>query len=113
MTHIKQMNTSILTILAALLALIAPDVLAAGAGGGGLPYEAGLTLLQNSLTGPVALAVSVIAVVVTGATLIFGGDISGFARSMVYIVLVGAVLVAAGNVATTLFGAGASVSAGV
>ena len=112
MTHIKQMNTSILTILAALLALIAPDVLAAGAGGG-LPYEAGLTLLQNSLTGPVALAVSVIAVVVTGATLIFGGDISGFARSMVYIVLVGAVLVAAGNVATTLFGAGASVSAGV
>ncbi|NQY74375.1 MAG: TrbC/VirB2 family protein, partial [Candidatus Margulisbacteria bacterium] len=54
----------------------------------GLPWESGLVTLQQSLTGPVAMAISVIAIVVAGATLIFGGEIGEFARRMIMIVLV-------------------------
>ena len=46
--------------------------------GTNLPWEGPLTTLVTSLTGPVAYAISVIAIVALGATLAFrGGDIHG------------------------------------
>lgn len=47
----------------------------AGGGGGGLPWEAPLQTLANSLTGPVALGISIIAMAAAGGTLIFGGEL--------------------------------------
>ena len=52
------------------------------------PWESGLTTLQNSLTGPVATGISLIGIVAAGAMLMFGGEISGFLKSIVYLVLV-------------------------
>lgn len=83
---------------------------ASAGGGGGLPYEAALVKLQQSATGPVAFVLSVVGIVVAGGTLIFGGDLSGFFRTMVMLVLVIGILVSSVNVLQTLFGQGATVA---
>ncbi len=82
---------------------------ASAAGGGGLPYEAWLTKLQESLTGPVAFSVSLIGIVGAGGVLIFGGELNAFLRTLVFIVLVMALLVGANTMMSGLFGTGAVV----
>ncbi|WP_413624693.1 TrbC/VirB2 family protein [Luteibacter sp. Lutesp34] len=66
-------------------------------GGGGLPYESGLKSLRESMRGPVPFVISLAGIVGCGAMLIFGGEISGFMRTMVFIVLVVAVILQAEN----------------
>lgn len=78
--------------------------------GGSLPYESWLTNLQNSVTGPVAFALSIIGIVVAGGVLIFGGDLNGFFRTLIFLVLVMALLVGAQNVMSTFFGRGAEIA---
>ena len=68
--------------LVALLAffMLAPQHAFASEGtGGSLPYESWLTNLRNSVTGPVAFALSIIGIVVAGGILIFGGELTGHA----------------------------------
>jgi len=102
-------NGAALAILALLaLAILAPQHAVASTGtGGSLPYESWLTNLQNSVTGPVAFALSIIGIVVAGGVLIFGGDLNGFFRTLIFLVLVMALLVGAQNVMSTFFGMGA------
>ena len=98
----------------ALLALfvLAPEHAFASEGtGGSLPYESWLTNLRNSVTGPVAFTLSVIGIVIAGSVLIFGGDLNGFFRTLVFIVLVMALLVGAQNMMSTFFGRGAEIAA--
>jgi type IV secretion system protein VirB2 len=98
--------------LAGLLAIFAlaaePALATTGSGAtGGLPWETPLNTIRDSLKGPVALAISLIGIVVTGAMLIFGGEINEFARRVIMMVLVVALLVQANNILTTLFTSGA------
>ena len=79
--------------------------------GGALPYESWLTNLRNSVTGPVAFALSIIGIVVAGGILIFGGELNGFFRTLIFIVLVMALLVGAQNMMSTFFGRGAEIAA--
>ena len=79
--------------------------------GGALPYESWLTNLRNSVTGPVAFALSIIGIVVAGGILIFGGELNGFFRTVIFIVLVMALLVGAQNMMGTVFGRGAEIAA--
>lgn len=90
-----------------LISLAASPAFASASGGGGLPWESPLQTITKSITGPVAFAVSVIGVVAAGAALIWGGEISGFTRTLVYVVLVIGLIVAATNILSTLFGVGA------
>jgi type IV secretory pathway VirB2 component (pilin) len=94
-----------------LLALLPYEVHAATGAGGALPYEPWLVSLRNSVTGPVAFALSIIGIVVSGGVLIFGGDLNGFFRTFFFIVLVMALLVGAQNMMQTLFGQGAVIAA--
>ncbi len=71
-----------------------------GAGGAGLPWEAPLTRLRQSFSGPVAFSVALLGIIAAGATLIWGGEVSEFARRMVYLVLVICVLVLANTLLT-------------
>ncbi|QCG92929.1 conjugal transfer protein TrbC (plasmid) [Azospirillum sp. TSA2s] len=105
-------GVSAATLTAALTVLLtAPQpALAAGGGGGGLPWEAPLQTFVNSLTGPVAFAISLLGIVVCGAMLIWGGEINEFARRFVMLVLVVALLVFATNILTQLFGVGAVIA---
>lgn len=94
-----------------LFMLLAPQHVAASTGtGGSLPYESWLTNLQNSVTGPVAFSLSLIGIVVAGGVLIFGGDLNGFFRTLIFIVLVMALLVGAQNIMSTFFGRGAEIA---
>ena len=91
--------------------LLTPQEAFASVGtGGSLPYESWLTNLRNSVTGPVAFALSIIGIVVAGGVLIFGGDLNGFFRTLIFIVLVMALLVGAQNVMGTFFGRGAVIA---
>jgi type IV secretion system protein VirB2 len=102
-------RTLALACLLALLALSAEPALATTAttATGGLPWETPLNTIRDSLKGPVALAISLIGIVVTGAMLIFGGEINEFARRVIMMVLVVALLVQANTILTTLFTTGA------
>lgn len=84
--------------------------LAAEGTGGALPYETWLTNLRNSVTGPVAFALSIIGIVVAGGVLIFGGDLNGFFRTLIFIVLVMALLIGAQNIMGSFFGRGAEIA---
>ncbi len=69
----------------------------------GLPWEGPLATVQASLTGPVAIAVSIMAIMVAGAVLVWGGEINDFARRLVMIVLVVAIIAGAVTIFNTLF----------
>jgi type IV secretion system protein VirB2 len=101
-------------LLLFLLWIIHPEIADASVGtGGGLPYETWLVSLQNSATGPVAFTLSIIGLVVAGGVLIFGGDLNGFFRTLIFIVLVMALLVGAQNIMSTLFARGAVITSSV
>lgn len=98
-------------LLVALLAmLLTPEAFASQGTGGGLPFEGGLTQLRNSFTGPVAFTLSLLGIVVAGGYLIFGGELSGFARSLLMLVLVIGILVSAQNMMAGFFGRGAEIA---
>jgi|GEM_PF-675412 len=90
----------------ALLFLLLPEAAhAAGAGSGGkLPWESWLGELRASVTGPVAYALSVIGLVVAGGTLIFGGELNAFFRTLIFLVLVMALIITANNLMSGWFG---------
>ena len=111
--HFTINSTTTFYIGLALLALflLAPQHACASVGSGGsLPYEDWLTNLRNSVTGPVAFSLSIIGIVVAGGILIFGGELIGFFRTMIFIVFVIAVLVGAQNMLSTFFGRGAEIA---
>ena len=89
--YLKQNSLKIVTLLAIAVVALIPDVALATST---MPYDSALTNLKNSLTGPVAQAIAVIGIVASGATLIFGGEISGFLKSVIYLILVCSLLIA-------------------
>ena len=100
-----------LAILLLVFLLVPPHAFAAEGTGGSLPYESWLTNLRNSVTGPVAFALAMIGIVVAGGVLIFGGDLNGFFRTLIFVVLVMALLVGAQNMMSSFFGRGAEIAA--
>ena len=93
------------TLVAPLLLMMGRSAWAGG-GGGGLPWETPLNTVAQSLTGPVALSISLIALMVAGGTLVFGGELSEFARRSCVAVLAIAFLVLGAGFMTSLFGVG-------
>lgn len=85
------------------LLLLPAHAWAAGIGAG-LPWENPLRLVANSLTGPVALSIAIIALMAAGGILVFGGELNEFARRSCVAVLAIAFLVAGSSFMTTLFG---------
>lgn len=77
--------------------------------GAALPWEAPLLNVAQSLTGPVALSISLIALMVAGGTLVFGGELSEFARRSCVAVLAIAFLVLGGQFMAILFAGGGAV----
>ncbi len=105
-----QMFYMCLLVLSLIILLIPDQALASDSGSGGLPYEPWLDKLRGSVTGPVAFALSIIGIVIAGGTLIFGGDLNGFFRTLIFLTLVMALLVGAQNVMSTYFGRGAEIA---
>jgi type IV secretory pathway VirB2 component (pilin) len=93
---------NIKTVRLVALLLLPAHVWAAGIGGG-LPWENPLRLVANSLTGPVALSIAIIALMTAGGILVFGGELNEFARRSCVAVLAIAFLVAGSSFMNTLF----------
>jgi type IV secretion system protein VirB2 len=90
--------------------LLSLDAQAASAGGA-MPWDGPINQIRASLTGPVALAISVLGILAAGATLIFmGGEIGLFIKTVLYLVLVISLVVAAQNFLQTVMGAGAVIT---
>lgn len=100
-------NRALMLIL--ILALAGSKLLFAAAAGPALPWEAPLLSVAQSLTGPIALSVSLIALMVAGGTLVFGGELSEFARRCCVAVLAIAFLVFGAGFMNTLFAGGGAV----
>jgi type IV secretion system protein TrbC len=104
--------SALMTLVLIGLALFHPQAAhAATSGTGSLPWDTPLTTLKNDISGPVALGISLLGIVVCGAALIWGGEINEFVRRIVMVVLVIAVLVGANSMLTTLFSSGAMIAA--
>lgn len=86
---------------------VTSEAFAVAGTGGSLPYESWLTSIRASVTGPVAFTFAIVGIIVAGGVLIFGGDLNGFVRTLLFITLVMSLLVGAQNVMTNLFGQGA------
>ena len=78
-------------------------------GGTGLEWETPLQKIRDSVTGPVAYAVSLLGIVVTGAVLVFGGEINEFVRRIIMLVLVVSLMVFAADLMNSLFNKGAMI----
>lgn len=97
------LNALILWFLASDLAF------AAVGGGGGLPWESPLSTLKDSIAGPVAALVVIIAVVILGIMLISGADMMQIGKSLVGVVVAGAMIIGASTFVTKLFGVSGAV----
>lgn len=77
-TPVSILRTRTRVVLAS--ALIATLTAPAHAAGSGMPWEAPLTQILESIEGPVARIVAVIIIVITGLSLAFGESSGGFRR---------------------------------
>lgn len=94
----------------ALFALVVISALHALAGGvGTLPWEAPMTAIATSLTGPVAYAIGLIGIAIAGGAMLWGGELTEFGRRACMIGLVVSVLVFAAPMLSTAFGVSAAV----
>lgn len=99
-------NSRVLVLVAFALMFFATGAFASSTG---LPWEDPLTAIVNSIKGPVAFGISVIAIVAAGAGLIFGGEIGGFLKTLIILALVVSLIVLAVNILTGVFGIGSAV----
>ena len=96
------MKKSVIRFPAAILALLAAQS-AFATGTGGLPWDSAITTLQSDLTGPVATGISVIAFLAAGAALVFGEELGGIAKKLMYVVL-GVAFIVMGNKFLSMLG---------
>ena len=94
-----------LLVFAMIAVSFLPAIAAATGSGtsiGALPWESALSGIAYSLTGPVALAISLIMVVVGIGVLMFGGDLAGWARWVAFAALAAGTLGGAANLISLL-----------
>lgn len=109
--NILRLNRTSLWLAVPLLNLIVSPAFAAGSG---MPWEGPLTTIMDSITGPTAQIIAVLAIAVTGLALAFG-DTSGGFRKMIQIVFGISIAFAATTLVTSFFGfaGGATVGTGL
>jgi type IV secretion system protein TrbC len=93
MNHLNRLSKSV-PPMAAIFMIVAAAPAFAGTGGAALPWETPLQTIQNSLTGPVATTIAVIALFAAGAGLVFGDEMSAFVKRVLIGVMSLALLIA-------------------
>jgi type IV secretory pathway VirB2 component (pilin) len=88
---------------------LALSIRAHAAAGGNLPWEAPMTAIATSLTGPVAYAIGLIGIAIAGGAMLWGGELTEFGRRACMIGLVVSVLVFAAPMLASAFGVNAAV----
>ena len=116
LTRMRRMAGRLVAVLTSLefltlagLALASSAVSYASTSTTGLPWETPLQTVQQSLTGPVAAGISVVGIAAGGMALVFGGELSEFAKRACYAVIATGAIVGAGTLMTTLFSSSSAV----
>jgi len=91
----------------AIILLLFPDL--AHASSTSNPWEKPLDVAVRSITGPVAAGLSLLAIVAAGVTLMFGGELTGFIKTLAYLALVISFIVLASPVLLSMFGVSTAV----
>lgn len=103
-------SSRVLSRITSLFALaLAVSVRAHASAAGTLPWEAPMTAIATSLTGPVAYAIGLIGIAIAGGTMLWGGELTEFGRKACMIGLVVSVLVFAAPMLSSAFGVTAAV----
>lgn len=100
LSSLRRIDLRLFGMLLLVAAIALPELAFAsgGAGDADLPFVGVMDKLQQQLTGPFAFSLSIIGIVAAGAMLIFGGDMNGFMRTLIFLVLVIAVIVGGSNI---------------
>ena len=101
----EQVRFLMLVTLSLVILCLVPslaDATGSGTSLGALPWEKALSGIAYSLTGPVALALSLIMVVIGIGVLMFGGDLAGWARWVAFAALAAGTLGGAANLISLL-----------
>ena len=108
---VKRKRTAQLALTMGLALAAASSVAFAAETGTNLPWEGPLTTLVTSLTGPVAYAISVIAIVALGATLAFaGGEMGETMKRLLHVGIAVCCVVFAAQVMSSFIGQAAEIS---
>jgi len=87
-------NTLFTLAIVMTIIVLLPD-LAHATTSSGTSWDDPLENIRDAITGPIAYTITVVAIVVSGAMLAFGGEINEFARRMIMLVLVVALIMLA------------------
>ena len=68
-----------------------------------MPWEVGLGTIKDSLTGPVAGIISILALFACGAVLMFGHDVNEVVKKLIYVVMAIALVVGGATILKTLY----------
>ena len=108
---VKRKRTAQLALMMGLALAAASSVAFAAENVTNLPWEGPLTTLVTSLTGPVAYAISVIAIVALGATLAFaGGEMGETMKRLLHVGIAVCCVVFAAQVMSSFIGQAAEIS---
>ena len=106
----KQLRSAAVSRIPALMLLAYTfAVNAHAAAAGTLPWEAPMTAIATSLTGPVAYAIGLIGIAIAGGAMLWGGELTEFGRRACMVGLVVSVLVFAAPMLASAFGVNAAV----
>lgn len=78
--------------------------------GTGMPWESALTKIQESINGPVSIAISLVAISAAGVSLYFGGDLQGFMRTACYLAVAIGLVVMSSNLLQKLYSTSAHIN---
>ncbi|MDV3470254.1 TrbC/VirB2 family protein [Stenotrophomonas sp. C3(2023)] len=110
-SQLLNLDVRLLMMLVMVALMVMPELAMASApGADDLPFVGSMKRVSDSLSGPFATALSIVAIVGAGAMLIFGGDMNGFMRTLIFLVMVIAMIITAGSLVTFLGGSSAVVA---
>lgn len=96
-------RTALILLVFCLLALVA-DAALASTGAQGFEYESALEKFSQSITGPVAFFIAIIAMAASGFGIVFGGELTGWIKIACGIICMVGFIVFSSNIYQTLFG---------
>lgn len=86
--------------------MLLQESLATQISGTELPYESFLSRLVDSVTGPVAKTMAVVAIVGSVGTLMFGGELSGLLRTLIYLIMGCSIVILSPKIISMVGGSG-------
>lgn len=101
-----RIRNAVLILCVLCIIAIIEDSAIASTGAQGFEYEDALEKFSQSITGPVAFFIAIIAMAASGFGIIFGGELTGWIKIACGIICMVGFIVFSSNIYQTLFGVG-------